>query len=208
VANQNHDQIGNRAIGDRLSAQLDTGQLGIAAALTLLGPFTPMLFMGEEWGARTPWQFFTSHPEPDLGLATAEGRIGEFARMGWDPAVVPDPQDPDTFERSKLDWTETTRPDAGRLLAFYRELGTLRRRLADVTDPRFGQVAVAYDEDDGWLLLTRGSTEIAINLSTSDRWIPVTTPGVLAAFANSADAQPTLEDGRVLLPPHSVAVLV
>jgi maltooligosyltrehalose trehalohydrolase len=207
VASQNHDQIGNRAIGDRLSAQLDAGQLAIAAALTLLGPFTPMLFMGEEWGARTPWQFFTSHPEPELGLATAEGRIGEFARMGWDPAVVPDPQDPDTFARSTLDWSELERPAAGRLLAFYRDLGALRRTLSDVTDPRFGRVAVTYDEQDRWLRLTRGATEIVINLSATPVRVPVTATGVLLAFANNPDAHPVVEPGQVLLPPHGVTVL-
>jgi len=207
VASQNHDQIGNRAIGDRLSAQLDTGQLGIAAALTLLGPFTPMLFMGEEWGARTPWQFFTSHPEPELGVATAEGRIGEFARMGWDPAVVPDPQDPATFERSKLDWSELQRPDAGRLLAFYRQLAVLRRDHPDLTDPRLLRVAVEFDEADGWVNLTRGTTEVLLNLSTSPRWVPATGSTVVLAFANNADAVPRLDAGQVLLPPHSVAVL-
>ena len=74
--------------------------------LTLAGPFTPMLFQGEEWAASTPFQFFTSHPEPDLGRLTAEGRIREFEQMGWDPDVVPDPQEPETFEHSKLDWSE------------------------------------------------------------------------------------------------------
>ncbi|QYF75022.1 malto-oligosyltrehalose trehalohydrolase [Cryobacterium sp. PAMC25264] len=207
VATQNHDQIGNRAIGDRLSAQLDTGQLAIAAALTLLGPFTPMLFMGEEWGARTPWQFFTSHPEPELGLATAEGRIGEFARMGWDPAVVPDPQDPATFERSKLDWSELQRPDAGRLFAFYRHLAVLRRDHSDFTDPRLLRAAVDFDEADGWVKLTRGATEILMNLSTSPRWVPAAGSTVVLAFANNADAAPRLDAGQVLLPPHSVAVL-
>ena len=212
VASQNHDQIGNRAIGDRLSAQLDTGQLGIAAALTLLGPFTPMLFMGEEWGATTPWQFFTSHPEPELGEATATGRINEFARMGWDPAIVPDPQDPATFDRSKLDWSEQQRPTAGRLLAFYRELGTLRRTLADITDPRLARVAVLFDEADGWLRLTRGHTEIVLNLSTSARSVPLPVGSgdrlsVHTALANNADARPVLGDDSILLPPHSVAVL-
>ena len=110
VSSQNHDQVGNRARGDRLTEHLDDDQLACAALLTLCGPFTPMLFMGEEWAASTPFQFFTSHPERDLGKATAEGRIAEFARMGWDPSVVPDPQDPTTFERSKLDWSEL---DAG-----------------------------------------------------------------------------------------------
>ena len=73
VANQNHDQIGNRARGDRLAEHLDDDQLACAALLTLAGPFTPMLFMGEEWAASTPFQFFTSHPEPELGKATADG---------------------------------------------------------------------------------------------------------------------------------------
>ena len=109
VADQNHDQIGNRAAGDRMGAMVDADHLAVAAVLTLTSPFTPMLFMGEEWGASTPWQFFTAHPEPELGRATAEGRIEEFERMGWDPAVVPDPQDPATFERSKLDWDELGR---------------------------------------------------------------------------------------------------
>ena len=107
VCSQNHDQIGNRAARrPARPSTLDDDQLACAALLTLCGPFTPMLFMGEEWAASTPFQFFTSHPEPELGRATAEGRIAEFERMGWDPAVVPDPQDPATFERSKLDWSE------------------------------------------------------------------------------------------------------
>jgi maltooligosyltrehalose trehalohydrolase len=127
--------------------------------------------------------------------------------MGWDPAIVPDPQDPATFERSKLDWSELSRPDAGRLLALYHELGGLRHRLADVTDPRFGQVAVGFDEADGWLRLTRGATEIAVNLSTSARSVPVTGTEVLLSFANNSDAEPRLEADRILLPPHSVAVL-
>ena len=114
VCSQNHDQIGNRARGDRLTEHLDDDQLACAALLTLCGPFTPMLFMGEEWAASTPFQFFTSHPEPDLGRVTAEGRIAEFARMGWDPSVVPDPQDPATFERSKLDWSELSERPARR----------------------------------------------------------------------------------------------
>ena len=101
-----------------------------------------MLFMGEEWAASTPFQFFTSHPEPELGKATAEGRIAEFERMGWDPAVVPDPQDPATFERSKLDWAER-RDAAGTpgVLDVYRRLAALRRERRELTDPSFGSVS-------------------------------------------------------------------
>ncbi len=174
VANQNHDQIGNRALGDRLSATLDEHQLGIAAVLTLLGPYTPMLFMGEEWGASKPFQFFTSHPEPELGRATAQGRISEFARMGWDPAEVPDPQDPATFQRSKLDWSEPLAPDSqhARLLALYRQLTRLRRTVPEFTDPDFRELDVsfsegqAFDSETRWLELHRGpDLRILINLA-------------------------------------------
>ncbi|HEV7956846.1 MAG TPA: malto-oligosyltrehalose trehalohydrolase [Marisediminicola sp.] len=168
VANQNHDQVGNRAIGDRLTATLDYGQLAIAAVLTLAGPFTPMLFMGEEWGASTPWQFFTSHPEPELGKATAEGRMREFEKMGWDPAVVPDPQEPATFTNSKLDWDEASQGVHSRLLTLYQDLARLRRAVPDLTDPRLFRTSCEYREDEAarWFLLHRGSTSIAINFGS------------------------------------------
>jgi maltooligosyltrehalose trehalohydrolase len=167
VASQNHDQIGNRAAGDRLTATLDADQLSIAAVLTLLGPYTPMLFMGEEWGATTPFQFFTSHPEPELGRATAEGRVAEFARMGWDVSVVPNPQDESTFLDSKLDWEEPKQQgsDHVRLLALYRELSLLRRSVPEFTDPRFSEISVDYDAEDRWLELGRGKLRILVNFA-------------------------------------------
>ncbi|GHD40709.1 malto-oligosyltrehalose trehalohydrolase [Mycetocola manganoxydans] len=207
VANQNHDQIGNRAVGDRLAAQVGPGQLAIAAALTLLGPFTPMLFMGEEWAASTPWQFFTSHPEPELGKATAEGRIAEFARMGWDPAVVPDPQDPATFTNSKLHWDELEHGDHARVLAFYRALAALRRERPEFTDPRFSQVSVQLDETERWFVLHRGSSSIVLNLSDAERSIPVRGGAQLAAFTSTGAGVDEVENGRLTLPAHSVVVL-
>ena len=207
VASQNHDQIGNRAVGDRLSAQLDVGQLAIAAALTLLGPYTPMLFMGEEWGATTPWQFFTSHPEPELGTATATGRISEFARMGWDPAVVPDPQDPATFERSKLNWSESGEAEHARLLAFYRDLAALRRSHPDFMDPRFDQIAVSFDAAEGWLRLHRGGTKILINLGERSVRVPAGGGEVVLSFAAGPDAVQGRLPNALQLAPHSVVVL-
>ncbi|MHA6695084.1 malto-oligosyltrehalose trehalohydrolase [Homoserinimonas sp. A520] len=203
VASQNHDQVGNRAVGDRLSATLDDGQLAIAAALTMLGPFTPMLFMGEEWGATTPWQFFTSHPEPELGDATAQGRIAEFARMGWDPAVVPDPQDPATFERSVLRWEELAEPAHASLLGFYRGLADIRREYPDVTDPRLINTSAEIDEEQRWLILRRGTLRLLVNLGDSDVRMPAPPGQVILAFpAGSATAEDTL----VRLSAHSVAV--
>ncbi|MGA1838407.1 malto-oligosyltrehalose trehalohydrolase [Herbiconiux sp. 11R-BC] len=170
VASQNHDQIGNRAIGDRLTATLDSDSLAIAAALTLLGPFTPMLFMGEEWAASTPWQFFTSHPEPELGEATAKGRIGEFARMGWDESVVPDPQDPETFERSKLDWGEIddpAHPEHRSMLEFYRRLAAIRAELPPGDAVRLEDITVGFSEERRWLTLERPGLVLALNLGDS-----------------------------------------
>ncbi len=163
VASQNHDQIGNRARGDRIAEVLDDDQLACAAMLTLCGPFTPMLFQGEEWAASTPFQFFTSHPEPELGRATAMGRLAEFEAMGWDPAVVPDPQDERTFLRSKLDWSELAAGRHARVLAAYRELARLRRTHADLTDPRFDRVDCTVDEDARLFRMRRGALEIVVN---------------------------------------------
>ncbi|GAB3610646.1 malto-oligosyltrehalose trehalohydrolase [Humibacter ginsengiterrae] len=203
VFSQDHDQIGNRAAGDRLTATLDDGQLAIAAALTLLGPFTPMLFMGEEWAASTPWQFFTSHPEPELAKATADGRKAEFARMGWDEASVPDPQDPETFERSKLDWTEATGGRHARLLAFYRDLVRLRRARPELTDPRFATIHVEVDADAGWLVLRRCGTVVAVNFSTDAAIVPgaYDTPVLLSYGTHGGTPDGIRLDG------HSLVVL-
>ena len=103
---QNHDQIGNRATGDRLTAAPLPRPARLGAALVLTSPFTPMLFMGEEWGARTPWQFFTSTRSRSSREAVAEGRTAEFAEHGWDAARRARPAGPGHLPRSKLDWTE------------------------------------------------------------------------------------------------------
>ncbi|MWB98087.1 malto-oligosyltrehalose trehalohydrolase [Agromyces seonyuensis] len=212
VFDQDHDQIGNRAVGDRLSASVDDGGLRIAAALTLLSPFTPMLFMGEEWAATTPWQFFTSHPEPELGKATAEGRIAEFERMGWDPAVVPDPQDPETFRRSKLDWSEPY--PAGedgtahsRMLAWYRELIALRKARPELTDPSFAATEVEVDEAARTLLVHRGRLAIAVNLSDAGATVALD-GAVLADSTRAADGRSSRTVlGSAELPPRSILVV-
>jgi maltooligosyltrehalose trehalohydrolase len=123
---QNHDQVGNRAIGDRIGESLSPAQLELAAALVLTGPFVPMIFQGEEWNASTPFCYFTDHTDADLGAAVRAGRRREFAAFGWAPDDVPDPQDVDTFERSKLRWSELAEPDHARICAWYRALIRLR----------------------------------------------------------------------------------
>jgi maltooligosyltrehalose trehalohydrolase len=208
VGNQNHDQVGNRARGDRLSdpspGHLDDDQLACAALLTLGGPFTPMLFMGEEWAASTPFQFFTSYPEPDLGRATAQGRIQEFARMGWDPAQAADPQDPATFTRSRLDWAEAERGRHAVLLGVYRRLAALRRELPDLTDPAFSSVSATADEETRVFTLRRGDLLIAVNFSDVDVDAAVPATGELLFTTPTAA---TLDRGRLRLPPHAGAML-
>ncbi|HEX3221890.1 MAG TPA: malto-oligosyltrehalose trehalohydrolase [Nocardioides sp.] len=206
VCNQNHDQVGNRARGDRLSdpspGHLDADQLACAALLTLCGPFTPMLFMGEEWAAATPFQFFTSHPEPEVARATAEGRIQEFARMGWDPAEVPDPQDPATFEHSKLDWSELATGRHAEVLDVYRRLGALRRALPELTDPSFSSVTATTHEETRVFTLRRGSLLLAVNFS--DRRVGLPETGVLL-FTTPSPAVSTPD--AILLPPHAGALV-
>ncbi len=203
VCSQNHDQIGNRATGDRLSQSLPYGPLAVAAVLTLTSPFTPMLFMGEEFGASTPWQFFTSHPEPELARATAEGRIREFERMGWDPAVVPDPQDPETFRRSKLNWAEAADGDHARLLSLYRSLTALRRAYPELAGLGFADTDVTFDDDAGWLRFRRGTVEVLLNFSTEPVRLPVSRGTVLL----STDEASLLDGDAFLLAAHSGAVL-
>ncbi|MGW3408501.1 malto-oligosyltrehalose trehalohydrolase [Streptomyces sp. NPDC000888] len=203
---QTHDQIGNRAQGDRLSASLSPGLLACAAALTLTGPFTPMLFMGEEWAAGTPWQFFTDHTDPGLADAVRRGRRREFAAHGWAEEDVPDPQDPATRDRSCLDWSEPEEALHARVLAWYRDLITLRQRQADLSDPDLAAVKVAYDEEARWLALRRGDVRVAVNLSKETAEIPlgIRHARVLAAWE---PVRAPGEDGVLSVPGESCVVL-
>ncbi|MBV9095530.1 MAG: malto-oligosyltrehalose trehalohydrolase [Streptosporangiaceae bacterium] len=202
---QNHDQVGNRATGDRISASLPPELVKVAAGLVLTSAFTPMLFMGEEWGADTPWQYFTDHIEPWLADAVAEGRKNEFARFGWGPAEVPDPQDEATFLRSKLDWAQRDRDPHVGILAWYRELIALRRARPELTDPRLDRVRADFDEEARWLLACRGPLRIAANLGTGTAALPLGQPGaaVLAASASGV----SIGQDTVTMPPAAFAVI-
>jgi maltooligosyltrehalose trehalohydrolase len=148
---QDHDQVGNRAFGDRLPEQARP----LAAFCTLLAPFTPMLFMGEEYGEDNPFQFFSDHIDPKIAKATREGRRREFAAFAQFGEEVPDPQDPATFERSKL-----SRMADGRLAALYSELLRVRATL-----PRGDADAIEFDDDARWLRVRRGDAELVCNFA-------------------------------------------
>ncbi|MFI9309662.1 malto-oligosyltrehalose trehalohydrolase [Streptomyces triculaminicus] len=204
---QTHDQIGNRALGDRLSAHLTPGRLACAAALVLCAPFTPMLFMGEEWGARTPWQYFTDHTDPALAEAVRTGRRREFAAHGWPAAEIPDPQDPATRDRSCLDWTEPGRAPHDRLLAWYRRLIALRHAEPALTDPRWHYDALSAGPG-GTVTFRRGPLVVAVNPTDRPVRVPLGPGGaraeVLAAWRPQA---PPDEDGGLTLPAESAAIL-
>lgn len=202
VCSQNHDQIGNRATGDRLTATLSYGRLALAAVLTMTSPFTPMLFMGEEFGATTPWQFFTSHPEPWLAEATAKGRLKEFERMGWDPAVVPNPQDPETFTRSKLNWEEADQGDHARLLELYRALAMLRRTTPELREGGFESTEVDFNEEEQWLELIRGGVRVVYNFGQQPLFTDVDGQLLLAT-----DPSVGLQDGTLTVPGEAAAVV-
>jgi maltooligosyltrehalose trehalohydrolase len=196
-----HDQVGNRAVGDRPSQNLDAGQLAVKAALALTSPYTAMLFMGEEWGSSHPFQFFTSHPEPEMARATAEGRKAEFAHHGWNADEIPDPQDPQTFSRSKLAWAELGAAEHGRLLDVYRRLIALRRTEPDFADPWLEHLVVDYDEEMQWVVMRRGAVSIACNLGQDPVAVPATGEVLLAW------GEPTVEGPHTVLEGHSFAVL-
>jgi maltooligosyltrehalose trehalohydrolase len=201
---QSHDQIGNRAVGDRLSVLLSPGLLKVGATLLLTAPFTPMLFMGEEWAAGTPWQYFTSHPEPELADAVRTGRRREFGAHGWAEAEVPDPQDPATFERSKLDWGEKDKPGHAEMLDLYQRLIALRRSRADLSDPWLDKVQVWHG--DQYVVVRRGSCVVAANLASAAQTVSL--PSVPSKVLLATEPGVVLQRDRVELPAESAAILL
>jgi maltooligosyltrehalose trehalohydrolase len=199
---QDHDQVGNRAAGDRLSALVSPGLLKVAAALVLTAPFTPMLFMGEEWAASTPWQYFTDHEDAELAEAVRDGRRGEFKAFGWKHEDVPDPQHPTTIQRSTLQWSELGTGTHADVLAWYRRLIALRRQMPDLGDGRFDQLTVETDEARRWLVVQRPSSIVVANLAAERRTFEVDAASVLLASADVEWRAPSLT-----LPPESAAIL-
>jgi maltooligosyltrehalose trehalohydrolase len=189
VFSQDHDQVGNRAYGDRMPAPARP----LAAFWTLLSPFVPMLFMGEEYGELAPFQFFTDHIDPDIAEATRTGRRAEFASFSDFGGEIPDPQDPATFQRSKL----TRRPDAG-LDRLYRELIAARGRLAPG-----GFSSIEFDEDARWIRARRGPHTLVGNFATGPARVACEGSGIEL----SAGGETHLEDGYITLPGMSAALI-
>jgi maltooligosyltrehalose trehalohydrolase len=195
---QNHDQVGNRARGDRIGHLVSEGRARIGAALLLMSPYVPLLFAGEEWNASTPFPFFASHTDPDLARAVSEGRRREFSAFGWDPLQIPDPMDEATFASARLDWAERDREPHAGMLAWYRALIGLRRSTPELTDADRSAVDVAGSAD-GRLCLRRGPITVVTNLGADP--VPADASGRVV-LAWPVDATPDAP-----LPPDGILVL-
>jgi maltooligosyltrehalose trehalohydrolase len=205
---QNHDQVGNRACGERLGHIVDLDLLQMAAAMLLTGPFTPMLFQGEEWNASSPFLYFTSYRDEALAEAVRKGRRAEFEHF-HQVAEVPDPQALNTFARSKLRWDEREQGEHARTLSWYKCLIRLRRELKDLVDPRRESISVEYDESARWLLERRGHTFIAFNFAPERRTVPIpkcTSDVAEIVLASKSDVHVGID--AIELPPRTVAILV
>lgn len=186
---QNHDQVGNRPLGERLGHLAGVERACAAAALVLTAPFVPMLFQGEEWAASTPFLYFTDHPDAELGRLVREGRRAEFGHE-VEPDAIPDPQAIDTFERSQLDWAEREQGRHAEVLGWYRSLLALRRAEPALRDGRPEATLARYDEAARWIAVARGPFEVIVNLADAPVAVPDAdaTERVLARGAGVAHA--------------------
>jgi maltooligosyltrehalose trehalohydrolase len=201
---QNHDQVGNRAQGERLSHVVDMGRAKIAAAMVLLGPFVPMLFAGEEFAASTPFQYFTDFQDAELGRLVSEGRRREFLAFGWTPEEIPDPQAPETFLRSKLRWEEMGQGNHAEMLEWYRRLIALRREESALTQTELRRVQVSFDEAQKWLRMKRDAIELVFNAGASEVKLPIA-PGCEIVLASAPEI--VCDAHHLLVPAGSVAIL-
>jgi maltooligosyltrehalose trehalohydrolase len=204
---QNHDQVGNRALGERTSRLLPPGLLKIGAALVMTSAFVPMLFQGEEWAAATPFLYFTDHQESGLGEAVRKGRRKEFAAFGWESQNIPDPQAEETFLTSRLDWDELQQEANNQMLAWHQSLIALRRRLASLTDGKMDRVSVLYDETDRWLTMVRGPVLVVCNFAEAPRIITCAAAKGKTMALSSEDGF-VVQNTTLMLPAKSVAILV
>ncbi|HEX7127971.1 MAG TPA: DUF3459 domain-containing protein, partial [Thermodesulfobacteriota bacterium] len=205
---QNHDQVGNRARGERLTALVPFEALKAVAAAYLLAPALPLLFMGEEYGEPAPFLYFTSHEDPALAEAVSRGRREEFKAFGWQ-GEVPDPQDPETFERSILDWTLAEREPHAGLRACYRALLDLRReepafgaRGKDrVTARAVGDRAVAVvrraARGQGLFVVNLGEAPVDLRLPLRGARLALALDTADARFAGPGGAAPAEPSGRL-----------
>ena len=216
VSIQTHDQVGNRARGDRFGTLLDPAQQRLAAGLLLLAPHVPLLFMGQEYGETRPFPFFCSFEDSQLIEAVRTGRRQEFASFAW-RGEIPDPQDERTFESAKLTWAWPDGSHHAGLRRLYRDLLTARRTWPALRD--FKNRTAELLPDTGLpsvLRLTRGGADVTntlvafFNLGGSEQPIPTSHPDgyniLLSSEASDYGGARTVEDSRPVLLPFEFRV--
>ena len=206
VCAQNHDQVGNRARGDRLCQLVDIGLAKAAAALIICSPFVPLLFMGEEWASSSPFPYFAGPRNDELDDAVRRGRIEEFVAFGWDPEDVLDPIATSTFDSAHLRWEEIYEGEHREMQTWYRSLIALRRTRPELCDPRPSSTAVDEHDFEHAVVVWRGDTAIAINIDTSPIHLSLDGESYRRVLLAS-DTSVQLTDDGVVLPPHSVAII-
>ena len=199
---QNHDQVGNRAVGDRLAQIVGLERTKVAEAIVLTAPFLPMLFQGEEYAASTPFQYFAHHDDEEMAKAVAQGRKTEFSAFGWNPEQIPDPEREETFERSKLNWDEVHQDEHAEMLTWMTRLIHLRRRSPSLNDGDTGHIKVHFSEEDRWLSIRRNLVHVFCNLGDAPH--AFADPGCEMVLASQAGV--ARENGTVTVPPDSVAI--
>jgi maltooligosyltrehalose trehalohydrolase len=203
---QNHDQLGNRAQGDRLCHLATLDRVKIGATLILTSPYIPMLFQGEEWAATSPFLYFVDFKEePELGKAVAEGRCREFSAFGWRPDEIPDPTCEDSFRKSKLNWSEVHEEDHADMLAWHKQLIALRRRISALTNGHLDLTSARCNDEQNWLDVKRGPVRILCNFSDSEVKLPIDGDSTATLLASKASFRITADE--VFLPAESVVIL-
>jgi maltooligosyltrehalose trehalohydrolase len=201
---QNHDQVGNRAKGERLAHLVGLDAAKVALGLVLTAPFVPMLFMGEEFAASSPFLYFANHEDPEMKRLVSEGRKREFAAFGFGDDEFPDPEDVSSFEASKLKWSEVHEGEHAEMLTWTRELIHLRRSTLALNDGDLGHLKLEYDREQRWLVMLRGSVRVLINLGEQSVRFNVTEPERLRLCSRALH----IDDASLELPPMTLAVLM
>jgi len=205
VFSQNHDQVGNRAKGGRLCSLISIEKTKVAAALVLTSPFVPLLFQGEEWAASSPFLYFTSHRDPDLAGAVREGRKKEFTAFGWSPGDIPDPQDSESFRLSILRWDEQSTLPHAEILAWYKQLISLRNRFRSLSCGACDRITIDYSEERRWIHITRDEMNIFCNLSEAEQQL--STPKASGDLILTSTKKIRLHENELFMPGWSVVII-
>jgi maltooligosyltrehalose trehalohydrolase len=201
---QNHDQVGNRGYGERLEHLIGLDAAKVSIGLVLTAPYIPMLFMGEEWATTSPFLYFADHEDEDLRKSVAEGRKREFAAFGFS-GEVPNPEDHETYERSKLNWDEQSHGKHAEMLAWVKALIHLRRNHIAFNDGDTNHIQIYTDNDRQILVMERDEARVLINLGTQPQNFSLL-PGEHLELISREGI--TVADNNIDLPPMTLAVLL